>query len=230
MLFVAGAEFFMGRTPEANPEGSMLPGHLQRIESFFIDQYEVTVLDYIRCMHAGQCAAPRMRDKRCNLAQTKQRSDHPMNCLNFYEAGTFCGVRGGRLPSAAEWQLAARGTDRRTYPWGNAEPSDQLCWQGRPGESLTTTCPVGHFPSGVSPCGAFDMAGNVAEWTDTTGEDTMRQTNFIAGGSFKVGDEDGFPDDPLYRDIRLDMPSFQRRDRASVDVGFRCMREVSARP
>jgi formylglycine-generating enzyme required for sulfatase activity len=224
MAFIPTSDFFMGFTPDV--EGTV-PGHMQHVEAFYIDTLETTVHEYQECVHAGKCQVPDVRDRACNLSRRKfdeRRAQHPVNCMVYDDAVVYCQFRGKRLPTAAEWQLAARGTDRRLYPWGNAEPGEQLCWQGRRGYdrwSRATTCPVGSFPAGASPYGVLDMSGNVAEWTSTVGEDIYGRDRIIAGGSYVL--------DPLeenFWSLRLDSSGGFPPRIADRENGIRCAQSV----
>ena len=150
--------------------GGTVDGH--GVEGFCLDRTEVTVAAYRGCVDAGACADQRtgfwlgqeQAAAACNLGRTGV-DDHPMNCVDQTNATRFCEWRTARLPTEWEWQFAAQGTDGRTYPWGSAEPSNQLCWSGV--NPRSGTCAVGSFPAGRSPYGAEDMSGNVWEWTST---------------------------------------------------------------
>ncbi|MBI5533485.1 MAG: SUMF1/EgtB/PvdO family nonheme iron enzyme [Deltaproteobacteria bacterium] len=173
------------------------PVHDVAIEPFDIDATEVTMRAYDACVRAAHCTAasqevwwPGMSDsdhetgsRNCNQGR-QARSDHPVNCVDWEQARAYCQFAGKRLPTEPEWERAARGTDSRTYPWGNAPPSRSLLngcglecvemfrdwgftvkatYEGR--DSWEGTSPVGLFKQGASPYGALDMAGNVWEWT-----------------------------------------------------------------
>jgi formylglycine-generating enzyme len=108
----------------------------------------------------------------------KQKAEHPATCLSWHDAMAFCAWAGVRLPSEAEWEKAARGTDGRIWPWGNQQPSKDLCnCNFSFNMNVNDTTPVGIYPQGASPYGALDMAGNVWEWTSSLwGEDSSRPT------------------------------------------------------
>jgi formylglycine-generating enzyme required for sulfatase activity len=149
------------------------------IASFEIDVMEVTNADYKICVDDGKCPppvayppgkyAPKDYPNYCNwetkdgvaITPRAERLNHPVNCIDWDRAKAYCASVGKRLPTEGEWELAARGTDQRRFPWGAAAPSGHACTQS------TSTCPVGSFPAGKGPFGTQDMAGNVAEWTAT---------------------------------------------------------------
>ena len=154
MVGVPGATLAMGQVGVAEPV------HRVQVSGFCLDETEVTVAAYRGCTAPG-CTAPGAATL-CN-AGVAGRDRHPINCVDWNQARAFCRARGGDLPTEAQWELAARGTDGRSFPWGNTAPAAQLCWSGV--APRMGTCEVQATPAGNSPFGAADLAGGVAEWT-----------------------------------------------------------------
>jgi formylglycine-generating enzyme required for sulfatase activity len=161
MVFVPAGDFTMG-SPEGQGDSDEHPEHTVYLDAFYIDKTEVTAAQYQRCVEAGACSATSTGSP-CTYGAAG-KSDHPINCVEWNQAVDFCRWAGKRLPTEAEWEKAARGTDGRVYPWGNEEPDcGRLNYQGSVcGTGITA--PVASYPSGASPYGALDMAGNVWEW------------------------------------------------------------------
>lgn len=137
------------------------------LDAFWIDKHEVTAAQYRECVRKGGCKRPEETGTGCTYDE-QSKGDHPINCVNWFEADAYCRWAGKALPTEAQWEKAARGTDARTYPWGNDTPT---CRHAIIRENNATGCgrsetwPVGSKPDGASPYGALDMVGNVWEWT-----------------------------------------------------------------
>jgi len=158
LLYVSAGEFLMGST-DADPDafGDEKPQHKVTLAAFWIDHTEVTKDQYQKCVQAGKCAAP-------SCSGTGVR-DHPVVCVSWQDAADYCVWAGRRLPTEAEWEKAARGTDGRKYPWGDEAPDcGRLNYWGKDNGCVGNTAAVGSYPTGASPYGALDMAGNVWEW------------------------------------------------------------------
>src|SRR5205814_8984271 len=126
-----------------------------------------TASTYAACVSAHQCSTD---DLRCNPGSPAAtfaapgRENYPINCVSFDQASAYCSAQGKRLPTADEWEWAARGgAGAHSFAWGNGPPSDQVCWSGT--TKRDGPCPVGSFPSGDAPGGLHDLSGNVWEWT-----------------------------------------------------------------
>ena len=169
-----------------DPEGKTV-----HVPAFYIDKTEVTVAQYRRCVDAGVCSADGVdKHKDCNWSHSN-RSDHPMNCVNWSSAKLYCEWAGGRLPTKKEWEKAARGTDGRAFPWGRGGPScsqgifkTSRKLEGPSGCNKNSTWPVGSKPKGASPFGLLDTFGNVSEWTSDVAHSSERRT--IKGASFRT--------------------------------------------
>ncbi|HIE28389.1 TPA: PEGA domain-containing protein [Candidatus Poribacteria bacterium] len=157
MILIPAGEFIMG-SPEGEGDDDEHPQHTVFLDAFYIDKYEVTNAQYKQFMDATGHKAPEYwNDERYN------QPNQPVVGVSWYDAVAYCKWAGKRLPTEAEWEKAARGTDGREYPWGN-EWDSLKCNSEIGGDGYEYTAPVGSFPDGASPYGVMDMAGNVWEW------------------------------------------------------------------
>ncbi len=164
MVYVPAGTFWMGsREDDPDADGDEYPQHEVFLDGFWIDQMEVTNRLYARCVAERACNAPYPSGShtRQTYYGDPQFADHPVINVSWNDALSYCQWAGKRLPTEAEWEKAARGTDARKYPWGNTPPDRTLAnYGGNEGDTVE----VGRYPAGVSPYGALDMAGNVYEW------------------------------------------------------------------
>jgi formylglycine-generating enzyme required for sulfatase activity len=140
------------------------PIHTVDLDAFWIDKYEVTNGQYASCVAEGDCSSPKdvkSYDHELYYGNS-EFNNYPVLFMDWTQANSYCAWAGGRLPTEAEWEKAARGTDERIFPWGNDKPNCTLANFGSPcGWDFTE---AGSHPLGASPYGAMDMAGNVWEW------------------------------------------------------------------
>ncbi len=167
LVRIPKGRFLMGSEEGARDER---PTHQVVVSGVSIDRYEVTNKRYAACVTKGACTPPLLSTSRLRKQYygNPQFSDYPVIFVNWSQANTFCRHDGGRLPTEAEWEKAARGDgmEMRTYPWGEDEPSCALTNFGGQSGCVGDTDRIGRRPQGHSPFGAMDMAGNVWEWVD----------------------------------------------------------------
>lgn len=215
---VPAGDFLMGSTPEEiQPAQELceqvwtacneirfqdeLPQHRVQVDAFWLDQTEVSNAQYRRCVDAGTCTNPF-----CWEGLQFNAPQQPVVCVIWQQAQDYCTWVGGRLPTEAEWEYAARGPESLLYPWGNEFNGSKLnycdatCRRRRSDTTFNDgqyySAPVGMYPGGASWCGALDMAGNVSEWvadwfgfyaagtqSNPTGPSAGR-TRLIRGGSW----------------------------------------------
>jgi formylglycine-generating enzyme required for sulfatase activity len=158
MVLIPAGEFPMGSLA-GDPDER--PAHQVYLDAFSIDRYEVSVGEYAVFLQETGNQAP-SDWKMMNQPSNKKR---PVSNVDWADAAAYCKWAGKRLPTEAEWEKAARGTDGRLYPWGNEPPTRRHANYGQTGSSNNgALAPVGSFEEGKSPYGLYDMAGNVWEW------------------------------------------------------------------
>lgn len=232
MVFVPPGPFMMGSEdhPDEQPIRNVL------LAPYFIDMYEVSAAEYQACMDAVACQAPMSTenmqfDTECNVGQ-EGREDHPANCVGFDAAEAYCAWAEKRLPTEAEWEKAARGTNGIRYPWGDGPAPTSPCVHahhglGDPGCGLESTQVRGSYPAGASPYDAQDMAGNVWEWVSdyyaaTYDGAALRNPTGPAGGTQRVLRGGGW-----YQDTASEFTTSRRHstelDLSDAFIGFRCV-------
>jgi len=160
LVFVPAGDFLMGAADDDDDPWvwpDQQPQRVVYLGAYWIDRTEVTNAMFQRFVAAtGHDAGSAWRDR------ASGKPDHPVGGVNWFDAKAYCRWAGRSLPTEAEWEKAARGTDGRKHPWGNEEPDESRC--NRDMQEGGTT-PVGKYsPKGDSPYGAADMIGNVWEW------------------------------------------------------------------
>ena len=155
MILIPAGDFIMGGTANRDEK----PQRLVYLDSYMMGRTPVTVREFKAfCIQTG------FDFSIVEMPSWGWMDDHPIVNVNWYEARAFCKWAGGDLPTEAQWEKAARGTDGREYPWGDDfDPEFLQCSTAQSGVSNSTER-VGNFSSGASPYGCLDMAGNVREW------------------------------------------------------------------
>ena len=170
--FDRGCKICDGEPASCDEEPDAPAGTVNTLDAFYIDRTEVTVGAWCACVAAGACTSPAAFP--AGIAACPPGPDeafsvlaqHPVFEVDWDQASAFCTASGKRLCTEAEWEKAARGTDARCYPWGEATPTCELAWIDDGGDGCGTTlqAPVGSKPAGRGPYGTLDQLGNLSEW------------------------------------------------------------------
>ena len=239
MVQVPAGGFEMGFLPGTgnvfdfivNPEPDELPPRLVILSEYWIDKTEVTNIAYRKCIEAGICQPQSEGNQLYHIDPIN--NNYPVVNISWHDAKTYCEWLGKRLPTEAEWEKAARGTDGRVWAWGNILKDDLT----RPVERVNVKDGYFEGPTdiflhqkGASPYGAVDMTGNVWEWVndwysptyykkrprpdhDPIGpQKNSENKKVIRGGSFSV----------FAVDARTDERNALVPDQNSGEIGFRC--------
>jgi formylglycine-generating enzyme required for sulfatase activity len=238
MVLIPAGEFTMGRSAKDEFTGCQAlnqecqlsgfmdeePIHKLVLDAFSIDKTEVTNALYQACEEQGACTPPQESNSntQANYYGNPEFDNYPVIYITWDQAKTYCEWRGARLPTEAEWEKAARGTDGRTYPWG--ENIDESFANFNYGVGDTTA--AGSYEKGKSPYGIYDMAGNVWEWvadwysetyygkppTENPTGPVAGEMRVLRGGSWGLA---GLSVSTSYRYARDPAET-------SPDLGFRC--------
>ncbi len=185
---IPAGEFLMGSDPQKDDKAynAEKPQHRLTLPTFWITRVPVTVAQFAAFVDATG-------HKMSGIMKVKNQANHPVVNVSRHDAKAFCRWAGVQLPSEAEWEKAARGTDGRIYPWGDTSPDKNRCNFGM---NVKDTTPVGQYPAGASPYGLLDMSGNVWEWTRSLWGKDSNKSDFAYPYDPKDGREDlGAPDD-----------------------------------
>ncbi len=230
---VPAGEFTMGSN-EMDTEGKAIqyganmpwflnehPAHKVTVEEFYISKTEITNKEYAKFIKKTGQSAPAHWE---GGSYEEELADHPVVYVSWFDAKAYCEDAGAGLPTEAQWEKAARGTDGRKFPWGNEFDDKKLNTFG----DFGSTTPVGKFPAGASPYGALDMSGNAQEWVQDSykaypGND-YKDKNFgdrskvVRGGGW--GGLGHYASQVYVRTAnRVSSPPGGKYD----DVGFRCV-------
>lgn len=235
MVLIPATEYLMGCDPEHNNgypcPSDELPQHTVSLSAFAIDIYEVTNVQYAECVAADGCVPPisTASQARVDYYENPEYANFPMINVKWDDAMAYCTWAGKRLPTEAEWELAARGATPKTYAWGDDDPD---CSQGNiyydPSMSACVgdTVTVGSYPLGASEFGVMDMTGNVWEWvadsyiedfyslspTENPLAEEDNQLRTVRGGGWSAN----------WLAARLTSRAYDLSFYSGPDLGFRC--------
>jgi len=228
MALVPAGNFIMGSDDHAPEEK---PAHKVFLDNFYIDKNKITNALYKLCVDEKVCQPPKFSNSylRPTYYGDARYAYFPVMGVDWYMAKTYCKWRDARLPTEAEWEKAARGTDERVYPWGNEIDQSRANYNYNNDPNFVgDTSKVGSYPSGASPYDVYDMAGNIWDWTAD-----MYAANYYATLPNIIANPLG-PDLGQYRvirggswnsaasSIRSSRRSWNDPSNANVYIGFRC--------
>jgi formylglycine-generating enzyme required for sulfatase activity len=219
-VYIPEGEYIMG--DKGNPSLKEYPEHPVYLDAFWMDKFEVTNAMYEKCVKSGECFEP---VPRLNPYYGKWAYRNlPVVYANWYAAEMYCTWAGRRLPTEAEWEKAARGTDARYFTWGNSKANPRLA--NFADTLILEPLPANRYPLGASQYGALNMAGNVREWVadwfdnkyyltspykNPTGPETGKERS-LRGGAY----------DAIMDDITTFRRFKHEPDSAGLSRGFRC--------
>ncbi len=241
MVLVPAGNFEMGCDPSDREQGcrfidyaDQTPLHTIYLDAYYIDKFEVTNGRYKKCVEAGVCTDPaeEFSSTRSLYYSDLAFINHPVTNVDWNQADNFCRWEGKHLPTEAEWEKAARGSeDVRLYPWGNSRPEPGYTYP-----NTSDAVEVGSYPEGASPYGVMDLVGNVSEWVDdwyyydyysrspyTNPRGGSESFPFCSYNRTHRGSSSGMWDLNLFR---LAYRFYNPPETSSASLGFRCARPI----
>jgi formylglycine-generating enzyme required for sulfatase activity len=236
MIYIPKGEFWMGCSPDSEYQGDYgchydEEFHSVKLDAYWIDKTKVTNQQYAECVSKNQCDPPLLASSynRANYYGNSEFDDYPVVYVSWYQADQYCEWAGRRLPSEAEWEMAARGNEQPfIFPWGNEPPScseanfyaDPACYEKR------DTSNVNEHSDGASPYGVLDMAGNVWDWVQDFYDDdyyanspefnptgpVFSPLHVVRGGCYSN----------IPYDLRVANRNAKAPEKQVYDIGFRC--------
>jgi formylglycine-generating enzyme required for sulfatase activity len=245
MVQIPAGEFMMGSSAsDSEARENEFPEHAVYLDDYWIDRMEVTnamFADFLKDQgNQSEGGEPwySAGGEKSRITQDGDQwtaapgwEDHPVTLVTWYGAEAFCEWTGLRLPTEAEWEKAARGTDTsktRRYPWGDEYIPERANLLGSSADGYETTAPVGSYPEGESPYGVLDMAGNVFEWVADWYEVDYyerSETNNPAGppsGSGKVTRGGSYKENSIFGRSAARSGNDPVYSEVSETTGFRC--------
>ena len=227
MVLIPAGEFTMGSEKGDDDEQ---PIHRVFLDTFYLDKFEVTNGRFAKFVEVIHSEPPwGFKDKETPVLQ----ADQSVRWVNWMDAVGYCLWAGKRLPTEAEWEKAARGTDGRVYPWGNEPPTPtQAVFGLKDGDETISS--IGNREKGQSPYGVHDLAGNLYEWTGDWYDEQFYTTNPTVNprgpmeGTAKVQRGGSYTNTP-YR-LRSSFRTKGDPTEHEPNVGFRCAQDVPPLP
>ena len=244
MVFIPEGPFTMGFEIENDSEWGDMdeePVHEVTLSAYWMDKYEVTSYDFAEFLNSHQASAGRFIEITPSVTvefvegkylSRPELENHPVNRVSWYGADAYCRWKGKRLPTEAEWEKAARGTDQRIFPWGNEFPDNSRVTYRRKFSEMGFKVmePVDSMSQGVSPYGIHHMAGNVWEWVadwfdgGTYEDRELKDPKGPETGISKVLRGGNWYYKAYY--MRTTYRFNERPDQFNIWQGFRCQRDI----
>lgn len=223
MVEIPAGEFILGSNEGGYNEK---PQHISRLDSYWIDRYEVTYQQYMEFVEKTGHRQPGPPSRYARKLEALRGLNQPVTYVSWSDSLAYCEWKGKRLPTEREWEKAMRGSDGRTWPWGEGLEGFPANFNGE-ADGYEVTAPVGTFPQDKSMYGVYDGAGNVMEWVDDWYiEDTYaRDMNPVirrpkSVSTYKTMRGGGYTSQGV--DLRITNRSFIVPDFRDETIGFRC--------